>query len=140
MSSTEPSSTAVPRPLLGESLQASLTVGDIRRSLDWYRNVLGFEVTQEFEREGRMFAVSLRAGTVRILLTQDDGSRGRDRIKGEGFSLQITTSQDIDTIANGAKRAGATLDTDPSDAWGARFFRIRDPDGFRLVVSSPRES
>jgi hypothetical protein len=25
-----------------------------------------------------------------------------------------------------------------SDAWGARVFRMRDPDGFRLVISSER--
>lgn len=124
-------------PLNAQSLQASLTVADIARSLDWYRDVLGFGVTLEFEREGRMFAVSLIAGTVRILLTQDDGKRG-DRVKGEGFSLQLTTSQDIDALAERATRAGATLDTPPESAWGVRVFRLRDPDGFRWVISSPR--
>lgn len=124
-------------PLNAQSLQASLTVADIRRSLAWYREVLGFGVTREFEREGRMFAVSLIAGTVRLLLTQDDGKRG-DRVKGEGFSLQLTTSQDIDGLAERATRAGATLDTPPETAWGVRVFRLRDPDGFRWVISSPR--
>jgi hypothetical protein len=28
----------------------------------------------------------------------------------------------------------------PADAFGARFFRLRDPDGFRLVISSPQAS
>ena len=126
-------------PLQAQHLQASLTVSDLRRSLDWYREVLGFEVTREFEREGRMFAVSLRAGAVRILLTQDNGERGTARAKGEGFSLQLTTSQDIDGLANRATRAGAALDTPPESAWGVRVFRLRDPDGFRWVISSPRE-
>lgn len=124
-------------PLNAQSLQASLTVSDVRCSLAWYREVLGFGVTREFEREGRMFAVSLIAGTVRILLTQDDGKRG-NRAKGEGFSLQLTTSQDIDGLAGRATRAGATLDTPPESAWGVRVFRLRDPDGFRWVISSPR--
>jgi uncharacterized glyoxalase superfamily protein PhnB len=125
-------------PLLAQSLDASLTVADTRRSLAWYRDVLGFAVDREFEREGRLFAVSLRAGTIRIVLTQDDGARGLDRVKGEGFSLQITTAQDIDTLASNVKRAGAVLDSEPADAWGVRVFRLRDPDGFRLVFSSPR--
>jgi uncharacterized glyoxalase superfamily protein PhnB len=125
-------------PLNAQSLQASLTVADIGRSLAWYRDVLGFGMTREFEREGRLFAVSLIAGTVRILLTQDDGKRG-DRVKGEGFSLQLTTSQDIDALAERATRAGATLDTPPESAWGVRVFRLRDPDGFRWVISSPRD-
>lgn len=125
-------------PLNAQSLQASLTVADIRRSLAWYREVLGFAVTREFEREGRLVAVSLIAGTVRILLTQDNGVRGSERVKGEGFSLQLTTLQDIDALANRATGAGATLDTPPEDAWGVRVFRLRDPDGFKWVISSPR--
>jgi uncharacterized glyoxalase superfamily protein PhnB len=125
-------------PLLAESLEVSLTVADVGRSVEWYRDVLRFSVDQEFERGGRLLAVSLRAGTIRILLTQDDGARGVGRVKGEGFSLQITTAQDIDALASNAKRAGAALDSEPADAWGVRVFRLRDPDGFRLVVSSPR--
>lgn len=127
-------------PLSAQSLEASLTTADVRRSRDWYRDVLGFEITREFERDGKTFAVSLRAGDVRILLTQDDGSRGLDRVKGEGFSLQFTTTQDIDALAERAKKSGAVLDTEPMTAWGARVFRLRDPDGFRLVFSSPREA
>ena len=129
--------TALP-PLVALSLDASLTVADIRRSVAWYRDVLLFTVDREFERDGRLFAVSLRAGAIRILLTQDDGAKGPDRAKGAGFSLQITTPQDIDALAFNAKRGGAVLDTEPADAWGARVFRLRDPDGFRLVFSSPR--
>ena len=63
---------------------------------------------------------------------------GTDRVKGVGFSLQITTPQNVDAIAARAKRAGATLDSEPTDVWGARGFRLRDPDGFRLTVSTPR--
>jgi lactoylglutathione lyase len=131
--------TAAP-PLHAQSLEASLTVADVRRSVVWYRDVLRFSVDREFERDGRLFAVSLRAGSIRILLTQDDGARGANRVKGEGFSLQITTAQDIDALASNAKRAGAALDSEPADAWGVRVFRLRDPDGFRLVVSSPRDA
>ena len=127
------------RPLrAGQTLQASLTVADVRRSLAWYRDALGFLIDREFEREGRLIAVSLRADKVRVLLTQDDGAKG-ERSKGEGFSLQITTAQDIDALAELARRAGAVLDTEPVTAFGARVFRLRDPDGFRLVISSPRE-
>jgi len=136
----DPTTNETTPTLLAQSLDASLTVADVRRSVAWYRDVLRFSVDREFERAGRLFAVSLRAGTIRILLTQEDGARGVDRVKGEGFSLQITTAQDIDALASNAKRAGAALDSEPADAWGARVFRLRDPDGFRLVISSPRDA
>jgi uncharacterized glyoxalase superfamily protein PhnB len=109
----------------------------VRSSAEWYRDTLGFVIEREHQREGVLIAVSLSAGAVRILLTRDDGARG-DRVKGEGFSMQFTTTDDIDALAAKARDAGATLDTEPMDAWGARVFRLRDPDGFKLVFSSPR--
>src|SRR6266550_7844332 len=99
--------------LSAQSLEASLTAADIRQSLAWYCDVLGFTVDRQFERAGQLFAASLRAGKVRILLTQDDGAKGLARVKGNGFSLQFTTLQNIDAIAARAKRAGAELDTEP---------------------------
>jgi uncharacterized glyoxalase superfamily protein PhnB len=121
----------------GRALSASLTVKDIQASLIWYRDVVGFTVDRNFEREGKLFAVSLKAGDVRILLTQDDGSKGLDRVKGEGFSLMITTDQNIDELANQIKQLGGKLESEPETSrFGMRAFRLRDPDGFRFTISS----
>jgi uncharacterized glyoxalase superfamily protein PhnB len=128
---------AEPQSFRARSLDASLTVKDLEKSLAWYQDVVGFHVDRRHEREGKLMAVSLKAGSVRILLTQDDGAKGWDRAKGEGLSLQFTTEQNIDAIANRIKERGVTLDTEPVDTpWGMRVFRVRDPDGFRLVFSS----
>jgi len=121
----------------GRALSASLTVKDLEKSLAWYCDVLGFSVDRRHEREGKLVAVSLQAGDVRILLGQDNGAKGWDRIKGEGFSMQITTDQDIDALARRIKEHGVELETEPVDTpWGARVFRVRDPDGFRFAISS----
>ncbi|MQA91246.1 MAG: hypothetical protein GEU90_13610 [Gemmatimonas sp.] len=118
-------------------LSASLTVRDVQASLDWYRDVLGFALARKFERDDRLQAASLRAGSVRVLLTQDDGAKGWDRAKGEGMSLMLTTDQDIDGVATRIKQSGWTLDTEPVDMpHGARAFRLKDPDGFKLTFSS----
>jgi uncharacterized glyoxalase superfamily protein PhnB len=130
---------AEPESLRARTLSASLTVQDIDKSLKWYRDVIGFTVDQKYERDGNVRAISLKAGAVRILINQDDGSKGLDRVKGQGLSLQITTAQSIDDIANRIKKAGGALDSEPADMpWGVRMFRLRDPDGFILVVSSER--
>jgi len=127
--------------LQGHELTASLTVKDIEKSLAWYQDVLGFQVAQRHEREGRMVAVSLKAGQVRILIGQDDGAKGWDRVKGEGFSLQITTGQDIDSLARRVVEHGGALELEPTEMpWGARVFRLVDPDGFRFAISSIRPS
>jgi lactoylglutathione lyase len=122
----------------GTALSASLTVNDLEKSLAWYRDVMGFTVTRTHEREGTLIAVSLAAGdAVRVLLARDDGAKGAERRKGEGFSLQITTQQDIDDVAARIKDRGGVLDSEPVDTpWGPRMFRLRDPDGFRFTISS----
>ena len=123
--------------LKARTLGVSLTVNDLERSLVWYRDVVGFDVDQRYEREGRLMAVALAAGDVKILLTPDDGRRG-ERKKGEGFSMQLITPQNVDGIAARIRASGGVLETEPADVWGARAFRLRDPDGFLWVISSGR--
>lgn len=130
---------AKPESFRARTLSASLTVQDLEKSLAWYTDVIGFAIDRRHEREGKLVAVSLKAGRVRILLGQDDGAKGWDRVKGQGISVQFTTVQSVDEIAERIKDAGGTLDTEPVDTpWGARVFRITDPDGFKLVFSMER--
>ena len=130
---------AEPQSLRARNLSASLTVKDLQKSLTWYCDVVGFTIDRKHERDGTVRAVSLKAGDVWVLLNQDDGAKGWDRAKGEGFSLQITTAQNIDAIAKRIREHGGTLDSEPTDTpWGARVFRVHDPDGFKFVISSER--
>jgi uncharacterized glyoxalase superfamily protein PhnB len=125
--------------LRASALSVSLTVRDIQRSLAWYCDVVGFKVDRKVERDGKLRSVALTAGEARISINQDDGAKGWDRVKGEGFSLQMTTTQSIDAIAKGIKERGGTLDSEPADMpWGVRLFRMRDPDGYKFGISSPR--
>jgi uncharacterized glyoxalase superfamily protein PhnB len=124
--------------LIATELAASLTVNDVSHSAAWYGDVLGFTIDRTYARDSHVFAIALRAGAVRLLLTQDDGARGPERLKGDGFSLQITTAQDIDAYASRVVANGGVLDLAPTSMpWGVRVFRLRDPDGFRFTVSSP---
>jgi uncharacterized glyoxalase superfamily protein PhnB len=124
--------------LVGKSLQASLTVKDLQKSMAWYLDVLGFKLDRKIERDGTLRGVAVTAGDVRIILNQDDGAKGWDRIKGQGLSFQITTAQDVDAIAQRIKQQGGALETEPKDMpWGARSFRFRDPDGFLWSMSRP---
>ena len=121
------------------SLSASLTVRDLATSLAWYCDVVGFTAEERFERNGSLMSVRVRAGDVRILLNQDDGAKGLDRPKGDGFSLMLTLASGVDGLAEAIKRRGGTLVTEPVDTpWGARVFRVQDPDGFRYAISSQR--
>lgn len=127
-----------PEPLIGKSLQTSLTVKDLQKSRAWYVDVVGFKEDRRIERDGTLRGVALSAGDVRIIVNQDDGKKGWDRIKGLGFSLQITTAQSIDEIAQRITSRGGALELEPQDMpWGARVCRVADPDGYRWTISRP---
>ncbi len=122
------------------TLGGSLTCADLGASVRWYTQVLGFAVDQQYEHEGKVVAAVIAAGDCRLVLNQDDGKLGWDRIKGQGFYLQINVARpaDVDAAAARIKAAGGTLLNEPEDRpWGARMFQFKDPDGFKLGVSTP---
>jgi lactoylglutathione lyase len=127
----------VPESLRLRSLVIGLTVNDLQRSLAWYRDVIGFVVTDEWRVEGTLRGVEMRAGSVEIFLGQDDWKKGRDRVKGEGFRIYGRTVQDIDRLAALIKSKGGVLSHEPqTQSWGERDFSMVDPDGFRITFSS----
>jgi uncharacterized glyoxalase superfamily protein PhnB len=115
----------------------SLTVDDLQKSITFYE-ALGFAIDERWEEKGTLLGVMLRAGTVEIGLSQDDWKKGRDRKKGVGVRLSIsTTPGHVDEIAKRAKSAGITLTSDPHDTeWKSRAFEVSDPSGFLLTIYS----
>jgi len=122
------------------NLGCSLTCKDLEASIRFYCNAIGFAVGQTFEHEGKVVAAVVGAGDCRIVLNQDDGKLGWDRIKGQGFYLQINVAgaADVDAAAARIKAAGGALIDEPADrSWGVRMFQFKDLDGFKLGVSTP---
>ncbi len=123
-----------PESLRLRSLAASFTVNDLARSIAWYRDVLGFTEGERWEGGGQLQGIQMKAGTCDIMLGQDDFAKGRDRKKGEGCRLWVSTVQDIDAIAAHIKAQGWRLDREPSQTpWGDWAFAVTDPDGFKIT-------
>src|SRR5688572_9260140 len=125
------------RTLHGKGVMPSLTVNDVQRSLEFFGN-LGFEVEDRWEQDGVLFGAMLKAGDARLGLSQDDGKKGRDRVKGVGLRLYIEAADDIDQLAARAKAKGIALASEPHDTdWGTRAFEVTEPSGFALTIASP---
>lgn len=124
-----------PETLRLRSLAVSLTVNDLARSIAWYRDVLRFTVGERWESGGALRGVQLKAGSCEVMLNQDDFAKGRDRSKGEGLRMWLSTAQNIDALAAAITARGGRLDHAPQDMpWGERAFAITDPDGYKLTV------
>jgi uncharacterized glyoxalase superfamily protein PhnB len=124
-----------------EALQISaivpnFTVDDLQKSIAFYE-ALGFTVDERWEDNGTLLGVMLRAGKSQIGLSQDDWKKGRDRKKGIGMRLFMSTPQNVDEVAVRARAAGIQLNSEPHDTeWKSRAFEVTDPSGFLLTISS----
>jgi uncharacterized glyoxalase superfamily protein PhnB len=114
----------------------SVTADDLQKSIAFYE-ALGFTVDERWEENGTLLGVMMRAGKIQIGLNQDDWKKGRDRKKGIGMRLFMSTPQNVDEIATRARRAGISLKSEPQDTeWKTRAFEVTDPSGFLLTISS----
>jgi uncharacterized glyoxalase superfamily protein PhnB len=126
-----------------EALQVStivpiLTVDDLQKSIKFYE-AFGFVVDERWEDNGTLLGVMMRAGRQELGLNQDDWKKGRDREKGVGMRVFMSTTQNVDGIAKRAKTAGISLTSDPHDTeWKSRAFEVTDPSGFLLTISSEK--
>jgi uncharacterized glyoxalase superfamily protein PhnB len=119
-----------------KEISTNLTVNDLQKSITFFEG-LGFAVDERWEENGALLGVMLRAGDGRIGLMQDDWKKGRDRQKGVGMRLLLSTTQDIDQLASRAKKAGLSLDSEPHGTdWGGRAFEVTEPTGFKVTISS----
>jgi catechol 2,3-dioxygenase-like lactoylglutathione lyase family enzyme len=115
----------------------TLTVDDLQKSITFYE-ALGFAIDERWDDKGTLRGVMLRAGRTQIGLNQDDWQKGRDRKKGIGVRLAISTPPgSVDEIAKRARNAGITLKSEPRDTeWNSRAFEVSDPSGFLLTIFS----
>lgn len=125
-----------PTTLNGTSVMPSLTVNHLQQSLDFFA-ALGFEVEERWEHEGVVQGAMIKAGAARLGLSQDDGKKGQNRLKGVGLRMFIEVTDDIDEAARRAAAAGIALTKEPYDTeWGTRAFEVAEPSGFALTISS----
>jgi uncharacterized glyoxalase superfamily protein PhnB len=124
-------------PLNALSLAPSITTSDLKQSMHFYIDGLGFDIIDKHEADGVIRFVMLKAGEARVGLGQDDFAKGKDRVKGVGQRLWLRTTQDLTELANRAKAAGIKLDSEPAKLpWGPVAFALTDPDGFMITIVS----
>lgn len=129
------------------TLTPELLCRDIKTSLAFYVDVLGFRIQYDRPEEG--FAMLERQGS-RIMLDQmllEDNERAwisgpLEYPFGRGINLQIDTL-DATSLYDRSKSSGATIFLDLEEKWyraddkyvGCKQFIVLDPDGYMLRFS-----
>ncbi|HZA93403.1 MAG TPA: VOC family protein [Gemmatimonadales bacterium] len=127
-----------PETLRLRSIAPTFTVNDLQRSLAWYRDGLGFFISEKWEEGGKLEGVMLKAGACHFGLSQDDFSKGRDRPKGVGFRIWCETFQEVDALAARLRAFGGTILEEPGTRYDSYSFTAQDPDGFKITFAQAK--
>jgi catechol 2,3-dioxygenase-like lactoylglutathione lyase family enzyme len=118
---------------LGHRVLPCLLVSDMRRSLDFYRDVLGFTQTGYYPIESEPIRTEVRRDDVAIILYSEP-VRGSDQPPTFTGALYVFP-ESIETLAD-ELRGKVPFAWGPEDTdFGIREFAIRDPDGYTLVFA-----
>ena len=124
-----------PGLLEGQSLQASLTVKDLEKSVAWYVEALGFTVSRRIERDGKLRGVAIQAGDVRILLNHDDGAKGWGGVRGGGVFFNHPPPEGLPHPPPVPQNRGPPDKEPPEVPPGGPGVLVSAPDGFRWTIS-----
>jgi len=131
---TTNSSTPASVPRIVIPVSRDLAVSDARRSLEFYRDVLGFEVRSVSEEKGVPAAAELVYGPARIQLAVRDtaiDSPLQPRPRGSAI-LFFETDEVAAMRAAVVARGGKPSELEKANWIKMRVFEIRDPDGHTL--------
>jgi predicted enzyme related to lactoylglutathione lyase len=104
-----------------------LEVNDIKRSLEFYCEQLGFNAT-EGDIEAEPPIVTVRAGKLKLMLAQEYKPM---ITRGRGINLFLRVG-DVDEYYYKLKSRGLNVAPPVDEGWGGRFITLQDPDGYRL--------
>lgn len=124
----------------GMTLRLELFVSDMQKSIDFYTDVLGFE-----RMKGEPDYAPVRSGSVLIALGPASGLPKKHHFNPEvqnnrrGLGVEIVLEvDDVKSFFEKVKASGYKGILSPlrKQAWGATDFRIADPDGYYLRITS----
>ena len=123
----------------GMSIRLELFVDDMEKSADFYTNALGFE-----RLKGQPDYIPIRSGSVVIglgpaaKLSKQHYFNPELRNSRRGLGTEIVLEvNDVHAHFAKVKAAGCSILTPPQKRpWGATDFRVADPDGYYLRITS----
>lgn len=117
-----------------EFREIALHVSSLERSVDFYANMLGFELIEREDFMGHQMA-HMQNGGVRLFLLQEPPA-WPPQWHHLGSMLHFVVTDDIEAFHAFLLEKGAHIFRELSvGPWGDRMFILVDPDGYRLLFS-----
>jgi catechol 2,3-dioxygenase-like lactoylglutathione lyase family enzyme len=126
----------MPATINAKEFSVGITATDLEKSIRFYTDGLGLEITDKGERDGKLQYVTMKAGAANISIGRDDFAKGKDRVKGVGMRMWLVIEQDLNAVCARVKAAGFPADEPAALPWGPIAFQVKDPDGIALTISN----
>lgn len=111
------------------SMVPMVCVSDVARSVEFYRQALGFQVLNTYEHEGQLNWVFLRSGRVELMLVAAEAPFGSRQVR--DVILYFYPGQ-IEALHAELSQQGFPVSELSDTFYGMKEFRLEDPDGYEL--------
>ena len=120
-------------------LSPTLAVRNMKKTIDFYENSLGFKMGMVFpDADNPEYADLSKDGMVLMFIPAANLGIGSDEKLGTGVNLYLEIDGDIDEYYAELKEKGVKIAVDIKDEpFGIRDFTIADVDGYQLTFNRP---
>ena len=109
-----------------------LQVADMRRSIGFYRDLLGFELVYSYPPDEEPAFVSLEIDGGKLGLGVTD-----QPVESSSTAIWLS-ADDVDAAVAELREAGVRVVAEPADQpWGERVASVADPDGYVVHLGAP---
>jgi uncharacterized glyoxalase superfamily protein PhnB len=118
-------------------ISPTLAVRDMRQTIQFYRDSLGFKMGMAFpDADNPEYADLSKDGMVIMLVPAQNVGIGDEEELGTGVNLYMQIDGDIDEYYNELKTKGIRIVTDIKDEpFGIRDFTVEDINGYKLTFN-----
>ena len=120
----------------------TLAVRDMKKTIGFYMNSLGFEMGMAFpDADNPEYADLSKDGMVLMFIPAENVGIGWEEKLGVGVNLYMEIEGDIDEYYGELKNRGIEILVDIKDEpFGIRDFTIEDVDGYQLTFNQPSQA
>lgn len=122
-----------------KALTPLLQVYDMKTSVAFYRDKLGFHVANTYEPDDHLYWASLEMGNIKLMLNAcyEDNARPSqpeaNRINAHKDTELYLECENIDEVYKSLIKNGLDIKPPSQTVYGAQEIRFKDPDGFYII-------
>jgi uncharacterized glyoxalase superfamily protein PhnB len=128
--------TSTEKSAIVRQLVPLLAVSDVQRSVEFYRDRLGFTLTGQAENEGKLFWCSMARDGSAIMLQEAKDEDGPAKERGRGVSFYFVC-EDADAVYAELTSRGLQIGAPTVASYGMKQVAVPEPDGYYLCFESP---